>query len=77
MKDKISGVVVGLATLVELGCIVELARIALRRNNDCYKAECKLIEREADLSFATIDILKKETEIKQLKDELKKLKGES
>lgn len=77
MKDKINGLIVGVSTLVELGCIIGLAGIGLKRNKDCYEAECKLIEREADLGFATLDILRKEAEIAELKDELNKLKGES
>lgn len=68
--------VYGICTLVELGSIIGLAVIGLKRNNDCYKAEMKLIEREADLSFATIDILRKEAEIKDLKKELSKFKEE-
>ena len=77
MKDKINGLIVGVCTLVELGCIIGLAGIGLKRNNDCYKAELKLIEREADLSYATIDILEKDHEIKKLKAKIKELQEES
>lgn len=77
MKDKISGLIVGVSILVELGCVLTLAGISLKRNRDCYEAECKLIGREADLGLATLDIACKESEIAKLKDELNNLKGES
>lgn len=77
MKDKINGLIVGVCTLVELGCIIGLAGIGLKRNNDCYNAELKLIEREADLTYATVDILRKDAEIAELKAKLKELQGES
>jgi hypothetical protein len=77
MKNKINGLIAGVCTLVEIGCIIELARIGLKRNNECYKAELKLLEREADLTYATIDILRKDAEIAELKEQLKKYEEES
>lgn len=77
MKDKINGLIVGVSTLVELGCIIGLAGIGLKRNKECYEAECKLFERELDLSLANLDGLRKDIEIAELKDELNKIKGES
>lgn len=73
---KIEKLVVGVCTLVELGSIIGLAAIGLKRNEDCYKAEMKLLEREADLAFTNIDILRKEAEIEELKRELAEFKGE-
>jgi hypothetical protein len=77
MKDKIEQVVAGLASVVELGCIIALAGIGLKRNKDCYDAECKLLEREMDLTYATVDIIKKDAEIVELKNRLKKCEEES
>ena len=68
--------VVGVCILVELGCLVGLAAIGLKRNEDYYKAEMKLLEREADLMFANLDIMRKEAEIKELNKELAEFKGE-
>lgn len=73
---NMKNLVVGACTLVELGSIIGLAVIGLKRNEDCYKAEMKLIESEADLIFANIDILRKEAEIEELKKELANLKNE-
>lgn len=68
--------VVGVCTLVELGSIVGLAYIGLKRNNDCYKAECRAIDAEWKLAIEQIDCATKDLEIKQLKKELAELKGE-
>jgi hypothetical protein len=76
MNNKIKDLVIGVCTLGEIVGISALIAMCLKRNNDCYKAECKLIEREADLCYSTIDILNKDAEIKELKKEIKQLKGE-
>lgn len=68
--------VFGLCTLVELGSIVGLAYIGLKRNNDCYKAECRAINAEFDSMIKDVELGTKDLEIKQLKKELAKLKGE-
>lgn len=77
MKNKINGLIVGVSTLAELGCVIGLAGLALKRNKECYEAECKLIKRELELSLANLDGLQKDIEIAELKDELNKLKEES
>lgn len=64
----------GLCTIVELGCIVGLAGIGIKRNNDAYKAECKRIEAECNLMRSAIDGVLKDMKIKQLEEELEKLK---
>lgn len=76
MNDKIKGVVVGLCTLVELGCIAGLAAIGLKRNNDCYKAEMKLIDSEFNLAMAKMDNVEKDIKIAEMEEELKSLKNE-
>ena len=73
---KLDMAVVGLCTLVELGCITALAAIGLKRNNDCYKAEMELLDCETKLIWTEIDVIRKDAEIKELKKELEGLKGE-
>lgn len=68
--------VVGLCTLVELGCITGLAAIGLKRNNDCYKAECKLINEQVEHFKTQMEVIDKDYEIKVLKKELEKLKSQ-
>ncbi len=68
--------VVGLCTAIELGCIVSLAAIGLKRNNDCYKAECKAIGTECKLLGKELELWSKDLEIKILKEELAELKGD-
>lgn len=72
METKNIGVV--LAGLVNLGSICGLAYIGLKRNRDCYKAECELIEAEYNKALTEIDNAIKDTEIKQLKSELEEMK---
>lgn len=59
-----------LAGFINLGCITGLAAIGLKRNRDCYNAECKLIQEQ-------LDNIAKDVEITSLKTEIKKLKGEA
>ena len=74
MNNKIGNLVSGLATLVELGCIVALAGIGLKRNKDCYEAEMKLLEREGELFRANVENLKKDYEIEKLEKDIAFLK---
>ena len=76
MKD-VKNLVTGVATLLELGCIAALAGIALKRNNDCYKAECKLIDTELKLLNKEIDGSIKNFKISMLEKELDELKKNS
>lgn len=69
--------IVGLCTVVELGCITGLAAIGLKRNNDCYKAECKAIDLEFKLGLTEIERDMKDCEIKRLKKELDELKSQN
>lgn len=59
-----------LAGVVNLGCIVGLAAIGLKRNKDCYNAECKLLHEQ-------LDNISKAVKIESLETEIKKLKGEA
>lgn len=68
--------VVGACQLVQLGSIIGLTVIGLKRNEDCYKAEMKLLESEGKLMLSNIDVLRKEAEIEELKKELTKFKNQ-
>lgn len=76
MNGKMKDLIIGVSTLIELGCIAGLAGIGLKRNRDCYNAECKLIEAEYNLGLSKIDHISKDIEIKKLKAEIEELKGE-
>ena len=67
--------ITGVCTLVELGCMLALGGIALKRNNECYKAECKAAEMEAKLIFEEFSGYMKECKIEALEKELEELKG--
>lgn len=68
--------IVGVCTLIEMGCIVALAGIGLKRNNDCYKAEVKLGETRMDLAASELKCFAKDLEINDLKKQLKNLQKE-
>lgn len=68
--------IVGICTLIELGCISGLAYIGFKRNNDAYKAEMKAIDAEHRLFVAEINAYSKDREIEELKKELDKLKSQ-
>lgn len=65
-----------LLTLVEIIGILGIAGIALKRNNDAYKAECKLLDTEIKLGFTELDGICKDIKIEELEKELKELKKE-
>ena len=69
-------VIVGVCTIIELGCLLGLGGIALKRNNDCYKAECGLVNERFNNISLEMDCILKDAEIKQLKEELAKFKKE-
>lgn len=73
MNDKIKGLVTGVCTLMELGCIAALAGIGLKRNNDCYKAEMKLINTELELIKSEVNNETKDYEIRKLKAKIEEL----
>ena len=68
--------IVGICTLIELGCISALAAIGFKRNNDAYKAELKAINVEGELFLEQLRGMDKDYEIKQLKKELEKMKSQ-
>ena len=70
MKKNLIGV---MATGIEMGCILLLAAIGLKRNNDCYKAEMKLIDAECALGLAQVDSILKDAQIKALNKKLEEL----
>jgi hypothetical protein len=61
---------------VELGCLIGIAGIALKRNNDCYKAQCELVDEQMAHFKTQIDMIDKDYEIKVLKKELEKVKSQ-
>ena len=63
-----------LASLVEFGGICGLAYIGLKRNNDCYKAECRAINAEYKEASVQIDNIVKDAQIRQLEKELDEMK---
>ena len=69
MNEKLRGIVFGVGTLIELGCIGALAYIGLKRNNDAYEAQMQCIDLE--LKNLALDI-----ENHGLKRDIAKLKGE-
>lgn len=70
-------IIVGVCTVLELGCVVGLTAIALKRNNDCYKAECKAIDLELKLCLTEIERDLKGYENERLKKELDELKSQN
>ena len=75
MKDM-RGLVVGVCTLVEVGCILGLARIANKRNRDAYNAEMECLNKEVELSLAECSNAIKDYKIALLEKEIKELKNE-
>ena len=74
---NLNKIVFGVCTLVELAGITALTGIALKRNNDCYKAEMKCIDLEFEVTLAELDKINKDIEIAELQAELEELKQES
>jgi hypothetical protein len=74
---EMNKIVFGVCTLMELAGVAALTGIALKRNNDCYKAEKKCIDLEFEVTIAEIDKINKDFEIAELKAELEELKAES
>ena len=68
--------IVGLCTVVELGCLAGLAAIGLKRNNDCYKAKCELLDERHKHLITIINCVAKDYEIEQLNKELEELKSQ-
>lgn len=67
-------VIGGICTFVELGCILTLAGITLKRTNDCYKAECELAKANINLACSEIGGILKDARIRTLEQELEELK---
>lgn len=72
--NKFEKFIYGTCELIQLGSIIGLAVIGLKRNQDCYKAECKAIELQCDLWKKEIEEIQKDVEIKKLKQEVSELK---
>ena len=68
--------IVGVCTLVELGCVMVLAGIGIKRNNDCYKAEIKLCEATTKLLSSELQCYVKDLEIEELKQQLENVQEE-
>lgn len=66
----------GLYSAVQFGCIIGITGIALKRNKDCYDAECRLHEERMDHLSTQLEMINKDYEIKVLKKELEKVKSQ-
>ena len=71
---KVENIGVALAGIVNLGCICGLAYIGLKRNNDCYKAECKLMNAELENIAYEVKNEAQEAKIKVLEAKVAELK---
>lgn len=69
--------IMGVCTVMELGCIAGLAAIGLKRNKDAYNAEMKYIKTSCELACEQINGICKDAEIRKLKKELEILKGKT
>ena len=56
--------------IVELGCIVGLAAIGLKRNRDCFIAQCKLIDEQIEHTTTKFESSMKDVRIKELEQKL-------
>lgn len=74
MSNKLDNFVTGVAGLINLGCIVALAGIGLKRNNDCYKAECKNIDLQCEMFNKDVKAMTDKWKIEDLEREVKNLK---
>jgi hypothetical protein len=75
MNDKFKDLIVGVCTLVEMGCVIALAGIALKRNNDCYEAQVELADAKLNLTLAELKNVDKDLEIRALKTKLEEVCG--
>lgn len=66
---KLDGLLAGLYGVVNLGCILVLAGIGLKRNEDAYNAEIKCIDLELENIHKDVAISMLEYDLKQLKEE--------
>lgn len=66
--SKVDKFLVNVYGVIQLGCIMGLAGIAFKRNNDAYKASCKLIESEIKHIEKDIEIYNLQCEVRQLKE---------
>lgn len=74
MSNKLDNFVTGVAGLINLGCIVALAGMGLKRNNDCYKAECENIDLRCEMLDKDIRAMTDKWKIDDLEREVKTLK---
>lgn len=66
--NKFDRIMVGVCEVIQLGCILGLAGIALKRNNDAYEASCRALNAEIDGVAKEVEIWRLEREVKQLKE---------
>jgi hypothetical protein len=66
---------VTIGTGIEMCGVAVLTYIALKRNSDCYKAECKLIDAQKQLILKELEMYEKDEKIKKLKKENELWKG--
>lgn len=74
MSNKLDNFVTGVAGLINLGCVVALAGIGLKRNNDCCKAECKNIDLQCEMFHKDVKAIMDKRKIEDLEREVNNLK---
>ena len=62
-------VMIGICTVVELGCIWGITGIALKRNKECLNAERELLQSKLNGFIKDLEIMTLKQEIEQLKKE--------
>lgn len=67
---------VGLCWAVELGCLIGITGIALKRNNECYKAECALHDEKMAHLGTQLEMVGKDYEIRVLKKKLEEVQAQ-
>ena len=73
--NKMQKFMCGVGMMMELGSIIGLTAIALKRNNDCYKAECEAIKLQSTVILKEIDLITKNAQIRVLEKEVEELKN--
>lgn len=74
--NKFDKVMFGVCEVIQLGCVLGLAGIALKRNQDAYDASCERLNAELDNIAKDIEIHKLEREVKELKEKYESEKVE-
>ena len=66
-------ILVSIASIMELGGVALLTYVGLKRNSDCYKAECKLAKAKTDAVRKDLLLLLKDCEIEVMRRKIESL----